>query len=86
MQFFIDDRCRSHLLPCFLCVNIKEYDETADDYVPFGSHLGKNMIFFAWEQQRCLTACASAQSVQHHCYSLSGKYNSLIVDWLILLY
>ena len=32
--------------------------------------------FAACEQQRHRPACASAQSDQHLCYSLSGKHNS----------
>ena len=32
--------------------------------------------YFACEQQRCRPACAWAQSDQHLCYSLSGKYSS----------
>ena len=33
--------------------------------------------FVACEKQRCRPACASAQSDQHHCFSLFGKCNIL---------
>ena len=33
------------------------------------------MYSMVCEQQRCRQACASAQSNQHLCYSLSGKYH-----------
>ena len=33
--------------------------------------------FVAFEQQRCKPACASEQSDQHLCYSLSSEYDGL---------
>ena len=43
-------------------------------------HMGlnaRNPDFVVCEHQRCRPACASVQSDQHLCYSLSGKLNSL---------
>ena len=35
-----------------------------------------HLLFVVCEQQRCMPACASTQSDQRRCYSLSRKYNS----------
>ena len=44
----------------------------ADKRFVYADYFGRNLVC---KQHRCRPACASAQSDQHLCYSLFGKYH-----------